>query len=167
MMRLRGAILIAAVGLVASCRKSGKEWVVLPKKEALALMEPCSRSFPRGLSAYWDMGDADVARAELRFQEALRHALRRLPSEEKRAVPGVYHAQYAGFFRDGHKVIYVNAVGEGQGWRDHAILICDGGVISFGAVLDLDRDSVDSFEFNGTMGGAIRMLPLSEDAPQP
>jgi hypothetical protein len=162
----RLAILIVTIAVVASCRKSGKDWVVLPEKEALKLTEPCSRPFPRGLSGYWELGDAEIARAEMRFQEALRQELRRLPSDERDAVPGVYYAQYAGFFREKHKVIYVNAVGDGEGWRDRASLICDGGVMSFGAVLDLDRDSVDSFEFNGTIAGPIRMVAPTEDAAQ-
>jgi hypothetical protein len=163
---LRRAILVVAVVGGIACRKSGKEWVVLPEKEALKLTEPCSRPFPRGLSGHWALGDVEIARAEVRFQEALRQVLRRLPSDERDGVPSVYYAQYAGFFREGHKVVYVNAVGDGEGWKDRAILICDGGAISFGAVLDLDRDSVDNFEFNGTMAGPIRMVAPSEDAAQ-
>jgi len=154
---LRRAILVVAVVGGIACRKNGEQWVVLPEKEALKLTEPCSRPFPRSLSGYWKLGDVEIARAEVRFQEALRQVLGSLPSDERDAVPAVYYAQYAGFFRNGHKVVYVNAVGYGEGWKDRAILLCDGGVISFGAVLDLDRDSVDSFEFNGTMAGPIRM----------
>jgi hypothetical protein len=65
----------------------------------------------------------------------------------------------------------VNAVGGSvpdEDWRKHAVKICDGGLISFGAVLDLSRDVVDSFEFNGTFGGPIRMAdPMDAGAAEP
>jgi hypothetical protein len=154
-----------------SASESEKNWTVLPEKEALVLKSPCSRSFPVDLSGYWRLSDVDIGRAETRFQEALARTLRRLPKRYREASPGDWHAQYAGFFRDGHKVIYVNAVAagvaEGQ-WRTRAVSICDGGLISFGAVLDLGRDTVDSFEFNGTIGGPIRMSDATDaDAAQP
>lgn len=155
-------MVLAAILLVVSCRKSGKDWVVLPEGQALELMHPCSRSFPSGLSGYWKLTGADVDRAQQRFQDALRRELKRLPEDERDGVPSVYNAQYAGFFRDGRRVIYVNAVGDSpitQAWRDRAILICDGGAMSFGAILD--RDTVDSFEFNGTFAGPIRMIDSS------
>jgi hypothetical protein len=147
-----------AIVLVSSCRKSGKDWVVLPEKEALELKQPCSRPFPEGLSGYWELGNKEIQRAELRFQGAMIEALKCVSKEESEAAPGVYYAQYAGFFRNGHKVVYVNAVGDSvPGWRDHAIKLCDGGVMSFGAVLDLDSDAVDSFEFNGKFAGRVQM----------
>ena len=161
---------IVAFVFLAGCSKSGREWVVLPEKEAVTLMSPCSRSFPPDLVGYWDLGDAEIQRAEIRFLEALKLHLRRIPKDEREDVPGRWNAQYAGFHRHGRKVVYVNAVADGvaEDWRKRAIRICDGGLISFGAVLDLDRDSVDSFEFNGTVGGPI---PLGDaagpDAVQP
>lgn len=148
---IRQTAVILGLSLLAACDrtkpKAGKDWVVLPEKEALRLKTPCSRPFPPDLSGYWDMQDHDIERAETRFQEALvrerKHA---------RGLGGRYYAQYAGFFRRGHKVVYVNAIAAGaedRDWRTHAIIICDGGAITFGAVLDLDRDLVDFFELNG------------------
>jgi hypothetical protein len=94
----------------------------------------------------------------------------RVSKDQQKGSPGAWIAQYGGFFRKGHKVVYVNAVGRGftgEGWRDRAIRICDGGLLSFGAVLDLDTDTVDSFEFNHAMTGPIRMNgPTNEDAAQ-
>jgi hypothetical protein len=154
-----GLVVLAACAGKKSASMSGKNWVVLPEKEALVLTRPCSRSFPPNLTGYWSLGQRDIERAEQRFGEALRRELARLLDEDREGSPGLWYAQYAGFFRNGRKVIYVNAVGaaavDGQ-WRNRAIRICDGGLISFGAVLDLDRDAVDSFEFDGTMGGRIR-----------
>jgi hypothetical protein len=153
-----------------SAAKTGKDWVVLPEKEALVLKDPCSRAFPPDLSGYWSLANVDIERAEARFQEALRRALKRVAKDQRDDSPGVWIAQYAGFFRNGHKVVYVNAVGRGfvdDGWRSRAVRICDGGLLSFGAVLDLDSDKVDSFEFNGTMTGPIRMSDsTTEDAAQ-
>jgi hypothetical protein len=144
-----------------SASARGNDWVVLPEKEALALKTPCSRSFPPDLSGYWKLTDTDVDRAETRFQEALIRALGQVSEDERPGSSARWHAQYAGFFRNGHKVIYVNAIGSDglfdQGWRDRAIILCDGGLHSFGAVLDLDRDTVDSFEFNGKVTGPVRM----------
>jgi len=148
-----------------------QDWVVLPEKEALALTRPCSRSFPPDLSGYWTPGEKDVERAETRFQEALNRTLRRASKEDREGSPGRWYAQYAGFFRNGHKVIYVNAVGQGipgSEWRQRVVTICDGGLMSFGAVLDLDRDAVDSFEFNGTIAGHIQMRDAENvDAARP
>jgi hypothetical protein len=144
-----------------SASARGDDWVVLPEEEALALKTPCSRSFPPDLSGYWKLTDADVDRAETRFQEALIRALGQVSEDERPGSAAPWHAQYAGFFRNGHKVVYVNGIGSDglldQGWRDRAIILCDGGLQSFGAVLDLDGDTVDSLEFNGTVAGPIRM----------
>jgi hypothetical protein len=148
-------------GASPSASAGGNDWVVLPEKEAQALKMPCSRSFPPDLSGYWKLTDTDIDRAETRFQEALIRALGQVSNDQRERSPALWHAQYAGFLRNGHKVVYVNAIGSDglfdQGWRDRAIILCDGGLQSFGAVLDLDRDTVDSFEFNGTVAGSIRM----------
>lgn len=170
-MTRRGELFVLVVAFLVGCRKSGKDWVVLPESEALKLTTPCSRGFPPGLSGYWELKDADIQRAQTRFQEALDQSLRRVAKDELDGSPGQWNAQYAGFFRQGQKVVYVNAIGGGvpdEGWRKHAVKICDGGLMSFGAVLDLQRDAVDSFEFNGTYAGAIRMAdPRDAGAAQP
>ena len=176
---LRIGFLILAVIATACPRRRAppspsdkpQDWVVLPQEEALKLMTPCSRSFPPDLSGYWVLGDKDIGQAETRFQEALTRILRRVSKEDRENSPGRWYAQYAGFFRNGRKIIYVNAVGDGpmeMGWRQRAVNICDGGMMSFGAVLDLDRDAVDSFEFNGKFAGHVRMSDADDvDAAQP
>ena len=166
------SLVLAAMATACSRKKtSGQDWVVLPETEALRLTRPCSRSFPPGLAGYWTLGDKDVERAEKRFQEALTRTLRRVSKEDREGSPGRWYAQYAGFFRNGRKVVYVNAVGQGpfdDEWRQRVVTICDGGLMSFGAVLDLDRDAVDSFEFNGTMAGSIRISDAEDvDAASP
>jgi hypothetical protein len=177
MKTLKTALMLAAACAI-SCRRGGKDWTVLSEKESQSLMMPCSRSFPAGLSGYWRLADSDVQRAETGFQAALNRSLKRVPKEERGFAPPVYYAQYAGFFRNGRKVVYVNAIGSWPkepgnedmvgGWRERAIRMCDGGIGSFGAVLDLDRDTVDSFEFSGTIGGPIPMdEPRGDEAAQP
>lgn len=159
-----GATLIIAVALL-SCDSDGKNWTALSEQEAHVLIQPCSRSFPKGLSGYWMPERTEIQLAETRFQEALTRSLRRVAKSEHESVPPAWYTQYAGFFRNGRKVIYVNAVRSDvmvEGWRDRAIVMCDGGIGSFGAVLDLDRDVVDSFEFNGSIGGPIQ-LDAAED----
>jgi hypothetical protein len=75
--------------------------------------------------------------------------------------PNHYHRQYAGFLREGRRVIYVNAVGHEIGEElsgsllgeldTRARVICDGGEITFGAVFDPQSGRFDSFAFNGAL----------------
>jgi hypothetical protein len=54
---------LIAIVLLPSCRKSGKDWVVLPEKDALELKHPCWRPFPEGLSGYWEPGMKSIRRS--------------------------------------------------------------------------------------------------------
>jgi hypothetical protein len=64
----------------------------------------------------------------------------------------LYRRQYAGFWRDGVRVLYINAVAPdaaGDEWRTKAVMICDGGKVTYGALFDLWRQTFDFFSFNG------------------
>jgi len=92
----------------------------------------------------------DVARAEKHLEAAIDAAFARL-DDEREQRPLAYSRQYAGFLRDGHRVLYVDA---------GPSAMCDGGASSFGAVFDLERDAFDSFSFSGRADG-----PLKERLP--
>jgi hypothetical protein len=139
-------------------------WVVFIATEASAFTQPCSRRFPAGLSEPWDPEPADVARAERRFDAMVDEAFDDLPADHSDRRPTSYYRQYAGFLRNGKRVLYVNAVAEeviawwelpDRSWRHNAVLICDGGTLTFGAVFDLEKNDFDSVEFNGTVAGRI------------
>jgi hypothetical protein len=136
-------------------------WTILLGTEAEKMTRPCSRSFPERLVGSWRPSPAEVEAVERSLPSAIDAAflrLRQLGNQQKR--PERYYRQYAGFVRDGKRVIYVNAIrdylNEGRppevtsrGRQDHFIDICDGGAIAFGAVYDIERAAIDSFSFNG------------------
>ena len=135
---------------------------MLTSGQASALTQPCSRAFPPGLSGAWDPQPADIARAERRFEAAVDEAFLKLAAEYRQPRPKKYYRQYAGFFRDGGRVLYVNAIAEEEivgfpdrSWRDRAVRSCDGGTLALGAVFDLRNDEFDFLEFDGTYAGPI------------
>ena len=80
----------------------------------------------------------------------------RLPPIVRKTTPDLYRHQYAGFMRNGRRVLYLNAVvGGGHEWRSKAKDVCDGGLIAFGTVFDLDRDEFETVMFNGALGGPL------------
>jgi hypothetical protein len=161
---LRGLALVCMMRLVSAASISADElpWAVLPQSQASLLTRQCSRSFPAGLSGAWDPAPADVARAERKIGAAIEAAFATLPERYRGARHGEYYRQYAGFLRDGHRVLYVDrlivekAGGPRGSWHTAAVRLCDGGVATFGAVFDLDQDAFESVEFNGTAAGPLR-----------
>lgn len=129
------------------------------------MRQPCSRPFPAGLAGSWEPSEADIERAEAKLPSAIQAALLRLRPEDRRQSPTRYYRQYAGFLRDGRRVLYVNAVADAveraagnstlPGWRETLVNICDGGSVTFGAVYDLEKDAIDSFFFNGSFAGRL------------
>jgi hypothetical protein len=151
---IRSGIACCAIALVACHREP---WTVLSGKEAAALREPCSRPFPDGLQGEWSPRKEDVELAESAIGHEVEAAFGRLKTEKAPFRPSSYRRQYAGYWRSGRRVLYVNAVARGadDGWRSQAALMCDGGTQSYGAVFDLDRRSFDSFYFNGSLAGRL------------
>ena len=157
-----GTLLIA----FASAGTPHEYWTLLPTTEAGKMNQPCSRPFPAGLVGSWEPSEADIERAEAKLSGAIKAAFLLLRPEDRRQSPDRYYRQYAGFLRDGKRVLYVNAVSiddverppgnsMSHEWRQRIVNICDGGSVSFGAVYDLDKDAIDSFFFNGTVAGRL------------
>ncbi len=152
---VRCGIVLCAIG-VSGCHR--ESWTVLSGVEAAALREPCSRPFPSDLQGEWAPRKEDVESAEAELERAVDAAFGRLKADRAPYRPTSYLRQYAGYWRNGKRVLYVNAVAGGPGggeWRSQAVSMCDGGTRSFGAVFDLDHRSFDSFYFNGAFSGRL------------
>ena len=152
---LQSGVAVCAIALMGCHRE---QWTVLTGTEAAALREPCSRPFPKDLQGAWAPTAEDVELAESKIGPAVDGAFGRLKTDRSAFRPSAYRRQYAGYWRNGRHVLYVNGVAGGlanDGWRSKAVLMCDGGTRSYGAVFDLDRRSFDSFYFNGTFAGPL------------
>jgi hypothetical protein len=69
--------------------------------------------------------------------------------------------------REGRRVMYVNAIGTAtlagsgkevpiaESWRRSTLRICDGGLMSFGAVFDLQSERFEEFAFNADFTGRV------------
>lgn len=156
-------ILFTAAVVLVGCRRNELS-TVLPFDEAKKMMHPCSRPFPAGLDGWWKPTSDDIERADRRLTNAVDAAFQRLEAKRREHRPDRYYRQYAGFLRDGKRVLYMSTLGryladdaawklESQDWRDRYLNMCDGGTSSFGAVYDLEKDAFDSLMFNGTLGG--------------
>lgn len=138
-------------------------WTILPRQEAEEMRQPCSRPFPDGLSGWWEPTKAEIERAEKKLPDAIDAAFARLQRpEDRRRRPNHYYRQYAGFYRNGKRLIYVNAFTDypmedrvGKEWRTKYVWMCDSGTSTFGAVYDLEKDAFDSFVFSGRYEGRV------------
>jgi hypothetical protein len=115
----RLAILFTAAVILAGCWKNELS-TVLPFEEAKKMKRPCSRPFPAGLDGWWKPTSEDIERADRRLTSAVDAAFQRLEAKWREHRPDRYYRQYAGFVRDGKRVLYVNALGrrlrDGERW---------------------------------------------------
>ena len=142
------------------------DWgVVLPEEEQAKLLTACSRPTPPGLTGRWSPGRADIDRLERRLPSVLQAALARvvLEKDEARPLPADYYRQYGAFHRGGRRVIYVNGLHrrfvdmrESRSWTRNPMGLCDGGLIGFGVVYDVDADTFDGVEFDGRYSGPVK-----------
>lgn len=157
------ALLIAFFVLtVAMAAERHDGWTILPRSEAEKMRQPCTRPFPEGLAEWWRPSEAEVERAEKKLPAAIDAAFARLlHAEDRRRRPERYYRQYAGFLRNGKRVLYVNGLWDETAGNDSLRSrttyggMCDGGTYFFGAVYDLEKDAFDSFFFNGRYEGQV------------
>ena len=158
------ALIIIAVLLsnVAWAAERSNDWTILPRNEAEKMRRLCTRPFPDGLGGLWDPSQADVERAEKKLPAAIDAAFARLlRAEDRRRRPDRYYRQYAGFLRNGKRVLYVNGMwnetlrNDSRQSRITFGDMCDGGTNFFGAVYDLERDAFDTFFFSGRFEGPV------------
>ena len=147
---MRQLLLCMFVGfaLIGCLRDRTEEWgAVLPANEAARLMKPCSRDFPARLSGYWKPSPEGLASLEIRLRPLISPALSRVELGSQTRKAADYKLQYAGFYRQREKGIYVNAVelwDVSERWQDRALIICDGGDSAFGIVHDVETKRFDN-----------------------
>jgi hypothetical protein len=134
---------------------------VLEGPAAQALLSPCSRPGPTGVSGMWTPSTADVARLEAALPAFL------AAQPEKPALPlEAYRRQYAGFVAaDGRRWVYASffflpenivqdsATAQGDGpwaWRRVPMAACDGGALFFGVEFDPAAGSFRELHYNGS-----------------
>ena len=131
---------------------------LLSGRQALALTRPCSRPPPGPVSGQWTPSARDLDAFDMPLTDVLGGQLARA---NVTAAPRDYDRQYAGLIINGRRVIYVNGVNrdiaERQSdlahpvdWRNEAIILCDGGSLSFGAEFDAVTHQVTNFAFDGS-----------------
>ena len=145
------------------------EWgVVLPLREGQKLLETCARPSPLELSGRWNPERSEINRLEMRLPAVLGKALAQVILEEPETLPRTsdYYRQYAGFYRNGRRVVFVCGIHrafverlEPQTWTRTAMGVDDGGTAVFGAVYDVDADAFGPVQFEGRFSGPVRMRP--------
>jgi hypothetical protein len=132
---------------------------ILSGDAARALGRQCSRTSPGPIDDVWTPTDAEVSALE---EQLILRVSGELEARGQSPSPGGYYRQYAGFVIGGRRIIYVNGVDETAiqrnitpdrpfNWRTDAVLICDGGMITFGVEYDPATRSFANFQFNGSI----------------
>jgi hypothetical protein len=172
----QGVLLLALViALLTSCQRreptSGagtlrSDWgVVLPAAEQPEMLKSCSRASPRGLTGHWMPARAGIDQLERRLPAVLEMALSQvtLKSGETRPMATDYYRQYGGFYRAGRRVVYVNGLHqrvvptrESPSWTEKPFGVCDGGLMGFAVVYDVDADNFEDVEFDGRVSGPTK-----------
>ena len=136
---------------------TNRPWTLLPESQTAELRTPCSRDFPEGLTGYWSPKDSEIAEVEQKIGAFVTQELIDRGGDHS---PLNYRRQYAGFERSGKRVIYINGHADWfDSWRTTVVNICDGTVISFGAVYDPAEHRFDWFQFNGPFHGRKKAGP--------
>ena len=128
--------------------------VVFPAASAMQLAHQCSRPAPSPVSGVWLPSPAQIAALEPKLSTLIASQL--TPYSRDRFAAANYYRQYGGLLVNGHAIIYVNgfyrsllSTSPGTDWKTKAVLICDGGIIAFGAEYDPATGTLARFAFNG------------------
>ena len=134
----------------------GAPGVILHGSEAAQLLRPCTRPAPNPVDSIWDPG-ADAVTA---FEAALPRAFKQQSWEHPGWGPNrplsAYRGQYAGFYREGQRLLYGSFSLRNDTTVDfgrNAMVICDGPGRYFGAVFDPLTGQVTSLV--GNEGGSV------------
>jgi hypothetical protein len=130
---------------------NGYRGVVLPPEAAKAILCPCSRSTPGLGDSYFQPSSSQIVEVESKLAEFLRtHPHDEAPLQWRQLSS--FMRQYLGVMRAGGAFIYVNLFrpSERSDWRDHAVVVCDGGPAYFGVEYDLGAGRFHHIDFNGS-----------------
>ncbi len=125
--------------------------VLLPREQALALTQQCSRMSPeKKVTGSWDVSSTVIAQLEgdlatLSSQKSSLHG-------QSVQNPTRYFRQYAGVIINGKRYVYINALGTSDPpdfWRKQPAIVCDGGPAYWGMLYDPSSHRFSDLEFNG------------------
>ncbi|HET6230841.1 MAG TPA: hypothetical protein VFE05_12280 [Longimicrobiaceae bacterium] len=159
----RFIIAVAAVALIAACssgpppKKKGPPVIIVRADQAAVIdsahargvFDQCSRGVPFGITGYWTPSKDDIRKLEAALPAYL-HGIK-LPESD--APAGASWRQYAGFIRNGRRLIYINAfpgppLYPGDYWHREAEAVCDGGAPYWGLVYDPQSNAFGEMQFN-------------------
>jgi hypothetical protein len=153
-MRVRHSRLLAAVLLsIAFCgalSQENRRWVILPESEVKSIRSFCSRSAPSDIEGSWTPTTKDIEALESHLSN-----LSKPDSAQKRFSiehPERFYRQYLGILIKGRKLIYLNAFSGPylpKSWLAKMVIVCDGGVDSWGVVYDLGIEEFSDLHVNG------------------
>lgn len=132
---------------------------ILKADKGKAIMAQCSRSIPEGVTDYFDLTDADVAKLDSNFKKVLyiksegccivRSSVKNLDK---------YAYQFIGVIVGKQKFIYINAfaidnsknpVQLKAGWQENPVIVCDGGSSFWGAMFKISDSTFSELAING------------------
>jgi len=132
---------------------------ILKSDKGKAIMAQCSRSIPEGVTEYFDLADADIAKLDSNFKKVLY-----IKSEGCCIVRATvknldrYAYQFIGVIVGKQKFIYINAfaidtsknpVQLKTGWQENPIIVCDGGPGYWGALFKITDATFSELAING------------------
>ena len=131
------------------------QWgAVFSPVQAAQLVHQCSRATPSGVTGVWQPTPDQIAALEPKLSDLLTAQL--VPYSKDRPSAADYYRQYGGLVVGGRQIIYVNgfyrallASTPNMDWRVKPVLLCDGGIISFGVEYDPASGTLSHFAFNG------------------
>jgi hypothetical protein len=160
------ATLVATAAQSAASRFNPESAVVLSQEQGKEVLAQCSRQTPVAVQGFWTPDQKTVRQLEDALAPILQAAIDREVAEPtRRQSVGDYYRQYIGFLLDGQHIVYVNGFHElhlrlssarpdqsVSFWRTHAVNVCDGWTLFFGAEYDTATGHVRNLRFNGRAG---------------
>ena len=148
----------SALLLLASCGSANKQpsnRVIFPATEVPEMLKQCSRDAPSIGDGAWQPSGPDVDEMEAMLPKALAAH----PQAREVNFNGLltrWQRQYVGIVRRGKRFIYgnyfpVDNTNELARWRQHPLMVCDGGPRFFGAEFDIDAKHITRIDFNGSI----------------
>lgn len=132
---------------------------VLGADQAEALAKQCSRISPGPVTGTWAPTPTQITELETSLGAEIERQL--AATSAAGSKPHAYYRQYAGLTINGRQLIYVNGVDKDaverapddqrEAWKTKAVMICDGGTITFGAEYDPAIKAFSNFAFNGAL----------------
>ncbi len=151
-LRLVGAMVasVLAAGITAAWAGEVRLLDPLPvsEEEAPLLFRQCSRQAPTPAGAVWLPSPEEIAALEA----DLAIFAQTDPAVKSSRISGAYRGQYAGFERDGVRLIYASyVIGNAASMFPDgaAFVVCDGGAGFWGIVYDPQNRRFSEFEVNG------------------